>query len=127
MEDCVDPFTPYNADCLLELLYLGVSPTYSKRGIGITLCKVSIEIATLLFNGQNVKTSLDGKALRLEPRPQIVTAIFTGLESKRIGRRLNFDILKTISYENLYYNGRSYASFIGKENTYCTLECKNLQ
>ncbi|CAG9768027.1 unnamed protein product [Ceutorhynchus assimilis] len=127
MEDGADPFTPYNADCMMELVFLCVSPDYAQKGIGYMLCKVSLDLANLLSKGENVKTPLDNTPLPLEPKPQIVTVLWTTFKSQRIGRKLNFNHLKTVSYEDLYYNGKSYASNLGNETKFCIFECKKLQ
>ncbi|KAL1497084.1 hypothetical protein ABEB36_008101 [Hypothenemus hampei] len=126
-EDSVDPFTPNNADCLMELVFLGVLPEFSGKGIGYTLSAVSLRLATKLFKGENVKTSLDGTELPLEPRPQVMTSLFTTVKTQKIGKKLNFDILATVSYKSLFYEGKSYASIIGNETELISIECKRLE
>lgn len=70
---------------------------------------------------------MDNTELPLDPRPQVVTAVFTTFISQKIGRKLNFDILKTIHCKDLYYNGRSYASILENETKMFTVECKQLE
>ncbi|XP_066262506.1 uncharacterized protein [Euwallacea similis] len=127
LEDNMDPFTPYNVDCLLELVFLGVLPEYSKKGIGYQLATVTVELATLLFKGENVKTSLDENELPLEPRPQVVTSLFTTFKSQSIGRKLNFEVQQLITYDELFYKGKSYRSILGNETEGITCECKQLK
>ncbi|KAF7285016.1 hypothetical protein GWI33_012331 [Rhynchophorus ferrugineus] len=126
MENSLDPFQPYEANCLLELLFLGVHPNYGKRGIGLKLAEISIELAGLLFKGDNVKTPIEDKQLSLEPRPQIVTSVLTSFKTQRICRRLQFDIVKVIMCRDIFYNGQSYASLLGDADLKFTLECKKL-
>ncbi|XP_066155729.1 uncharacterized protein [Euwallacea fornicatus] len=127
LEDNMDPFTPYNANCLLELVFMGVLPEYSKRGIGYQLATITVQLATLLFKGENVKTSLDENDLPLEPRPQVVTSLFTTFKTQNIGKKLNFEVQKLISYDELFYKNKSYRSILGNETEGITCECRRLR
>lgn len=49
IEGSVNPFTLYNTDCLMEILFLGVPPSYSNNGIGFMLTAASIKLASLLY------------------------------------------------------------------------------
>lgn len=126
-EDTLDPFTPYNADCLMELMFLGVPPKYGRRGIGLKLCEVSIELATQLYKGNNAKTPLDDSPLPLEPRPQIVISLFSTFKTQKMGRKLNFDILEQVNYADIHHNGKTYAGAIADESKSYTIECKKLE
>ncbi|XP_050307662.1 uncharacterized protein LOC126744315 [Anthonomus grandis grandis] len=124
--DCVDPFSIYQADCLMELAWLSVSSEYSRRGIGFTLCQISVNLAKKLLKGEDIRTPLGEDGVnQLGPKPQIVTGLFTTFKTQQIGRRLNFDIMKTIECKALYYNGNSFANILG-ENVLFTLEAKRL-
>lgn len=127
MEGLLDPFTPYNADCLLESVFLGVQPEYGGRGIGTTLFKITLDLASLLYKGQNVKISLEESSLPLEPIPQIVTSILTTFKTQQITKRLGFDLIKKIYFKDVYFNGRSYGSLLRDDNLYFTLECKKIE
>ncbi|XP_050306851.1 uncharacterized protein LOC126743687 [Anthonomus grandis grandis] len=127
MEEKVNPFSPYQADCLLEMVFLGVPSEYARRGIGFGLCKASIDLAKCLYKGENVKTSLTDTPLPLQPVPQIVTVFFTTYKSQGIGRKLNMDILEKVSCDELFFRGKSYASILGNETEYFTIECQSLK
>ncbi|KAG5880658.1 hypothetical protein JTB14_022820 [Gonioctena quinquepunctata] len=101
-----DLFEHCNVDCYLEILYLGTSPAYRSRGIAKKLSQVSVEVARRLNKGENVKHSLDGEDLELEPVPKVVSASFTSPYSMRIGRSLDWEIVTVVNMRNYLVDGK---------------------
>ncbi|RZC38515.1 uncharacterized protein BDFB_005282, partial [Asbolus verrucosus] len=112
IDNLCDLFDHCQVDCLLEIMFLGTLPEYRGKGIAKRLCEVSIEIAKNLLDGVNVKRSVDGRELGLEPVPKIVSAIFTSFITQRIGRQLDFQIAAERSYELFEFEGKTFASSI---------------
>lgn len=121
-----DLFELCNVDCLLELMFLATLPEYGGKGIATNLCQLSLDLVQELKKGQNVKRSLDGTELPLEPVPQIVAALFTSFISQKIGRKLNFTIAVTESYDNFYHEGVPFSKVIGPKTPNFTLEYKEI-
>lgn len=117
-----DLFKHLNIDCLVELMFLAVLPSHKNRGIGFSLCEASVNLVKSLNNGENVKVSLDGSALPLEPRPKAVSAIFTSFISQKIGKKLGFTKASEISYEKFEYQGKTFACRIGPSTPATTVE-----
>lgn len=117
-----DLFKYYDIDCLLELMFMATLPEYRGKGIAQKLTEISIELAKTLLQGENVKVSLDGSELPLEPRPKVVSAIFTSFKTQRLGQKLGFTKTAEISYEKFIFKGKSFASRISDSTTATTLE-----
>ncbi|KAG5679548.1 hypothetical protein PVAND_009108 [Polypedilum vanderplanki] len=84
----IDIFKKFSINSLLEIPT--VLKEYGGQGIGLELCKYSIDIA------KNLKLSL-------------VTALWTGKNSQSIGKKLGFDILYEESFNNFSFNGKTFA------------------
>lgn len=78
----------------------------------------------VMLQGENAKTSLDNSDLPLDPRPQIVTSIFTNYKTQQISKKLGFTVLKSMSYDDLLHKN---ISVLGCENGKLTYECKKLE
>lgn len=113
-----------NADCLLELFFLGVHPDYWNKKIGEGLTKATVEVAKKLSLGENVKVPLDNTELSLEPIPKLVAAVFTSPKSQRVGEKCEFEVAARVWYKDHYYNGKSYASVLEEGNTNAALAFK---
>lgn len=93
----VNLFEKYNVDLLFEIMFLGVLPEYGGNGIGYELCKYSISLAR----------QLDLK---------LVTSLFTGLYSQKIGKKLGFNVIIEESFNNFSFNDKTFAERNGDDN-----------
>ncbi|KAG5890464.1 hypothetical protein JTB14_012754 [Gonioctena quinquepunctata] len=122
-----DLFEHCKVDCLLEIMFLATLPEFMKRGIGTKLCEVSTELAKRLLNGENVKQSVDGEVLKLEPVPKLVAALFTSPNPQKIGRTLDWKIAGTVSYDDFFHEGKSLSSLLRKKVADATVQFKTIQ
>lgn len=74
-----------------------------------------------------MKTSLDNIELPLEPRPEIVTVVFTTIKSQKIGQKLNFETQKIFSYQDLVLRGQPYSTFIEDGTEIVTFSFRKLE
>lgn len=122
MIDCdsnFDLFTQFKTDCLLELMFLGVTPAHCRKSIGRTLTHYTIELAKELKNGN----CLDILPADLKmARPTIVTSLFASTVSQSIGRNLGFEFFNRFPYTDIWFQGKSLAERIGK-NDEATILC----
>lgn len=95
----VNLFDVIKAECLMELVLLGVLPEYRKNGIAKKLTEVTLEIAQKLRDGVNVKHSVKNEDLPLEPRAEAVVGLFSSFISQKIGKDLNFTVAAEKSNE----------------------------
>ncbi|KAJ3657149.1 hypothetical protein Zmor_016174 [Zophobas morio] len=113
-------------ECLFELMFLATLTDYRGQGIGRKLTEVSVEIARDLANGINVKKSVDGSQLALEPAPKIISSIFTSIATQKIGRQLGFQVVVELDYEGLDFQGMSFTKVAESGTKKLTLEYKKL-
>lgn len=111
----IDIFELSDSTCLLELMFVGTLPEYRGKKVATTLFELSFELVKLLKSGVNVKRSLDGKELPIEPVPTTVSAICTSLYTQKISEKLGFVIGNRSSYEKLQFRGQTFASKIGPD------------
>lgn len=121
-----DLFTLLNVDCIFEIMFLATHPIYRGRQISTKLCEASIQLAQRLNCGENVKVSLDGSDLKLEPTPKAVSAIFTSFITQRIGEKLKFSTALVVNYNDISFEGETYSSKIDAKSRYTTVEYKLL-
>ncbi|XP_059475696.1 uncharacterized protein LOC132196815 [Neocloeon triangulifer] len=93
-----DAFEHYGVRKSLELMFLGVCKRHRGLGIGQLLTEA---------------TSVVAKQRGLP----IVTAIFTSVESQKIGRRLQWDELIDIPMHEFVYRGIPYSNFTGRNQS----------
>ncbi|CAH0546839.1 unnamed protein product [Brassicogethes aeneus] len=122
-----DLFEYCNVDCILEIMFLATLPEYTSKGIATKLCELSIDLVKKLKQEINVKQSMDGQEIPLEPIPKIAAALFTSNISQRVGRKLNFQIAATDSYDKYFYKGVAFSNVIGPTTPYFTLEFKVIE
>ncbi|KAG5890463.1 hypothetical protein JTB14_012753 [Gonioctena quinquepunctata] len=122
-----DLFEQCDVDCLLEIMFISTLPNFMKKRIATKLCEVSTELAKRLLNGENVKQSVDGEVLKLEPVPKLVAALFTSPISQRIGKCLDWQIAAIVSYDEFFHEGQTFSSVLGDAIPYTTVEYKTIQ
>nr|XP_023018292.1 uncharacterized protein LOC111507238 [Leptinotarsa decemlineata] len=113
-------------DCVLEIVFLATHQEFIRKGIARGLCEASIDLSKELAKGNNVKTSVNGEELKLEPKPEVVTAIFTSPYSQKIGRALTWERAFTLSYEEFSHEGKTFSSILGGDQKYMTCEFKRI-
>jgi hypothetical protein len=105
----VDIFEHFKVESLLEIMFLAVLSEYGKRGIALELCKYSVELARLLARSDDVKEYLSEG----EPRPQLVSALWTGRNSQSVGRKLDFKVIFQESFSKFSFNGKTFCEAVG--------------
>lgn len=105
----VDVFEYYQVDSLLEIMFLAVLREYGRKGIGLNLCKYSVELGQQLKAGVDIAKYLPNN----EPRPQLVTALWTGKNTQHIGEKLKFEVIYQEPFSNFHFNGKSFAERVG--------------
>ncbi|CAB3366379.1 Hypothetical predicted protein [Cloeon dipterum] len=93
-----DAFEHYGVEMSLELMFLGASRHCRGLGIGRLLTEATVAVAQ-------------------HRQIPIVTAIFTSVESQKIGRRLQWDELCTIPMSEFVFKGVPYSNFTGRNQT----------
>lgn len=101
----VDLFEKFDITALFEIMFLAVLPEYGRKDIGLNLVKYSVQLAKDLKAGKNVKTFLANN----EPLPKIVSALWTGRNSQKIGRKLGFEVIFAESFKEFTFRGRNFA------------------
>ncbi|XP_037052511.1 uncharacterized protein LOC119086042 [Bradysia coprophila] len=116
MIDCdkeLDLFDQFKTDCLMELMFLGVTPTHCRKSIGKTLTDYTIRLALELKNGNG----LDRLPANLKSaRPTIVTSLFASKVSQSIGRSMGFEFFNRFPYTDIWFDGKSLAERIGTDD-----------
>lgn len=118
----VNFFEHYQIDSLFEIMFLAVLREYGRKGIGLNLCKYSLEVAQSLKNGKDVETYLKHN----EPLPQIATSLFTGRNTQVIGEKLGFDVVFQEPYSKFPFNGKTYSERIGDPTAVYQVAVKKL-
>lgn len=118
-----DLFAHFNADCLLEIMFLATLPEFKGRSIGKILCQYSIDLADELRQGKNLEILPEKDRHR---RPTLVSAIFTSNISQKIGDALKFEHLATVLYVDCTYAGKTFAERIGNTHPSSILMAKPL-
>ncbi|KAJ8716225.1 hypothetical protein PYW08_013510 [Mythimna loreyi] len=117
-------FEKYNVDCSLEIMFLATLREHRFHKLGTILCKTSIELGKKLKNGpvaqmtvQDLGPSYSNMAARkpVAKIPKICQALWTAEPTQKIGKALNFDVGLRVSFNDFYYNGKSYGDRLGKE------------
>lgn len=121
-DECCDLFGYCNADCVLELMFLATLKEHRGKGIAKALSEASIKFGSLLLAGKDLKQSLTGTKLPLEPIPKAVTALFTSLITQNIGKKLGFIKVKELYYKDMEFDGKTFAERIGPEPSSVTVE-----
>lgn len=101
----VNLFEHFKVDCLFEIMFLAVLQDYGRRGIGLNLCKYSVDIARTLKDGKDVEDYLTNG----EPLPQLISSLFTGRNTQVIGKKLDFVVIYQEPFSNYFFNGKSFA------------------
>lgn len=105
----VDAFELFQVDSLLEIMFLATLQKHGRKGIGLKLCKYSVDLAKDLKNGKDVEIYLTGN----QPKPQLATSLWTGRNTQIIGEKLGFEIIYKESFDNFSFNGKNFAEAIG--------------
>lgn len=104
-----DVFEKFQVDSILEIMFLAVLPDYGRKGIGLSLCNYSIELAGDLKNGKDLENYLTKDQIR----PQLVAALWTGKQSQSIGKNLGFETIFEEPFTNFSFNGKTFAERVG--------------
>lgn len=105
----VDIFSRYNVEDLMEIMFLAVLREYEGKGIGINLCKYSVELAKNLKQGKELEKFLSPG---VNP-PQLVVALWTGRSSQKIGHKLGFEVVFQEPFSNFTFRGKTFSERVG--------------
>ncbi|CAH0694236.1 unnamed protein product [Spodoptera exigua] len=117
-------FDKYNVDCSLEIMFLATLREHRHKRLGRILCSTSIDLARKLKNGPVSKMSvqdLGPKYSNMAARkpvtkvPKICQALWTSEATQKIGKVLNFEVGIRVSFDDFYYDGKSYRERLGRE------------
>ncbi|XP_030747989.1 uncharacterized protein LOC115876380 isoform X3 [Sitophilus oryzae] len=109
-------------DSLMEVMFVGILPTFRQRGIAKKLFEVSIELARELRTGRNVKLSVDERKLDIGRPPEIVSALLTSFITQKITRDTSFKVGKKMYFDWFVYDGRPLSEVIGPQTPFFTFE-----
>lgn len=113
IESQVDVFEKYNASGAMELFYIGTDPKCQERGIGWQITQKSLEVARGLYSSTLKQVCVADEIVNEEVRPQIAFAVAASSFSQRIMKRLNFETLAEVRYEDYIRNGKKMSDRIG--------------
>ncbi|PZC84318.1 hypothetical protein B5X24_HaOG205513 [Helicoverpa armigera] len=117
-------FEKYNVDCSLEIMFLATLREHRYHKLGTVLCRISIELAKKLKNGpvsqmtvQDLGPNYSNMVARkpVAKIPKICQALWTAEPTQKIGKVLNFEVGIRVSFNEFYYDGKSYSERLGKE------------
>ena len=120
MEEKVDIFEHYGITTILDHMFLVTHHEYYRRGIGRGLVAATVEIARALNRGEDVAEPIEHESYpwknKTPPKVQAVIALFTSPVAQKNARSLGWEELFTAKYDQLFYDGKSYASRLDKNN-----------
>ncbi|XP_054742522.1 uncharacterized protein LOC129247420 isoform X1 [Anastrepha obliqua] len=125
VETSADVYKAFQIDCVLEIVFLSTSANYLKRGLASTLSEYSINYARHLLQGTVPEVDLPAAQVRAL-KPRAVCSVFTSLYTQRIGRKLNFEILKKLPYTEFSFRGQTFAERIDPIHEFVTFEALRL-
>ncbi|KAJ8713386.1 hypothetical protein PYW07_013756 [Mythimna separata] len=119
-------FDRYGVDCLCEIMFLGTKPQHRQKGLAKLLTKTAVELSKKFKEGPIAPLTiadLGPNYAFMKPRkpvtkpPQLCTALWSAVGSKRCGAILGFTVLEEISYGALIYDGRPCSDRVGAVTT----------
>lgn len=126
----INLFKHYYVNCILEIMFLATLPAYGKRRIGEMLITSSLELGKELKRGENVRIPItingSNDVTNADVVPALASAIMTSNYSYQIAKKLHFDVLLEVSYDEIEFNGKKFSERIGQEHRRCALVAKRL-
>lgn len=110
MDQRVNVFDQFKIDCVIEVMFLATDPEFERRGIAHDLTKYSIQLTRELSNGIGAE-HIDESLMKRVPKG--VAALWTSSYSAKIGRKLGFQVLNTVRYNEFSFNGKTFDKVIG--------------
>lgn len=122
-----DFFKLFNVNCLIELMFVTILPEYKGKELSVTLTNASIALAKELNKGKNVKLPVDDrKQLQVTSVPELITCICTAPVNQKMRKKLGYEVAAVVNYGDLVYKGKTFASRIGPQALYMTLEFQRI-
>lgn len=103
-------------------MYLMVLPEYSGKGIAGNLAKASVQLATDLKNGKRCEDFL----LPGQPRPELVTTIWSVRGTQKIGEKLGFEVYFEEPFTKWSFDGKTFAEHVGDPTLTSHLAAKRI-
>jgi len=113
VESRVDVFQKYNAQGAIEIFYIGTDPNCQERGIGCQITEKSLEVARGLRDGKLKQIRVADKIVNEHVRPEVAFAVAASTFSQRIMKKLNFETLAEVRYEDYIRGGKKMSDRIG--------------
>lgn len=101
-----DLFAINRCDALLEVMFLGVLPSYARRSIGLKLVEYSLQLGRELKAGQHADLLPTAELRAAARRLGGATAMYASNYSKAIGRRLGFVQHAEMFYDRMEFDGK---------------------
>ncbi|KAJ8716220.1 hypothetical protein PYW08_013505 [Mythimna loreyi] len=126
-------FERCGVDCCCEIMFVGTLPHHRRKGLATLLVKTAVELVKKFKDGPIAPLTildLGPKYAFMKPKkpvsksPQLCTALWSAVGSKRIGQVLGFSILETFSFADFVYDGVCCSDRIG---AVVTCECAVLK
>ena len=105
-------------------MFLGTLREHRFQKLGTILCRISIELGKKLKYGpvslisvQDLGPNYSNMAARkpVTKIPKICQALWTAEPTQKIGKVLNFNVGLRVSFNDFYYNGKSFSERLGGE------------
>lgn len=129
LETKSDIFKLYNANCLIEIMYIATMQGHRNRNIGWLLALSALRMARQLYSGENVRTPIDpddGEITNADSVPTIITALVTSVYSQKLGVKLGYDSVLEVNYDDYVIHGKTISEKIGDEHKTCRVIVKRL-
>lgn len=104
MDARVNMFEIHRTDVLLEVMFLGVHPEFTRRSIGLKLVEFSLQLGRDLRAGKHLER-LPAEQRSAARRLGAATALYASNYSKAIGERLGFALHDEIFYDQMEFGG----------------------
>lgn len=111
-------------------MWLSVLREHRGHNLATLLCKSSVDLAKKLKGGPVSTFTVEDcgpKFAYLKSRdvvakvPTVCTSIWTSEFTRRIGKKLGFEVLERVPMSMFIFNGKSYADRLGDEAAYSEL------
>jgi len=126
IESRVDIFQKYNAQGAMEIFYIGTDPNCQERGIGYQITEKSLEVARGLRDRKLKQICVADKIVNEHVRPEVAFAVAASTFSQRIMKKLNFETLAEVRYEDYVRGGKKMSDRIGHLHKTARLTARKL-
>ncbi|KAJ8713379.1 hypothetical protein PYW07_013749 [Mythimna separata] len=103
-------FVRYGVDCLCEIMFLGTKPEHRQKGLAKLLTKTAVDVIKESKKGPIAPLTIEDLGPDysfMKPRkpvtkpPQLCTAVWSAVGSKRCGEILGFKVIEVFSFDDM--------------------------